>query len=378
VYYFSQKINDSQSSAFAQHEFKNFESKYTNVDLFIIDEVEIDLVCNLVENKQVVIYYADMPPENGLDVFFKIFNGHPEKTFYILTEFPGWADLAQWPSNTHWIFYTFLGVDIASKYKNANYLPDKNFDSEKISISLNRMPRTHRLCSLSYMLGIGLDQDCVITAPLLPWYLSQSSNNLDILNVVSWEFSEHDSFKKQMLKGWTRAKRGDGIFPVTVDAYAPYDQLAPIDTTLDNLYNYENNLVPLYQNSFVEFVNFTIYDYELPCICEKLLNSQLGGNFPIFVAGKNTVKWLSQQGFDVFDDIVNHSYDREDDPVLRMQKLIEDNRILLTNRDITKNLWIKNSYRFKNNFNWWNETSDKVLKASRETLNNLLITEHQC
>ena len=372
------KLGDTQMHTFTEGEFKNFAKSYPNVDLFVVDLAEIEKVKDRVESNQVVIYYADIPPYSGLDVFFKLFNSHPEKTFLVLTNCPGWKDVAQWPLNVQWIWYNFAvhthdPNDHIGEYRNFDCLINKNFDSTKIGISLNRLPRSHRLYLLSYMLGVGLDQDCVITAPLLAWHL-QTNSISDIMDIVPWDFSSHNNFKGDILAGWQRAKESDGIFPVTIDAYPPYEDLEPNQILFDNFSNYQNNLLPFYKNSFVEFVNFSVYDYSLPWICEKILHSQLACNFPIFVAGKGTVEWLRTHEFDVFDDIINHAYDLEDDPVLRMQKLVNDNRDLLQHQKYTKDLWIKHHHRFRYNVDWHITNSDNTFKLGKNLLNEWIIT----
>jgi len=371
-------ISDTQSKAFVDNEFKNFQDKYPHVDFFAVDFISIDQIYNRIENNKVVIYYTDIPPYTGLDAFFKLFNNFTNTKFYILTEPDCWQDLTDWPKNVKWIQYCWAPVsnwadDIFGEYRNFECLTDKNFDSKKIGISLNRLPRSHRLISLSYMLGTGLDEHCVITAPLLKWHLAQNDFNLDIMNVVSWDFSSrHENFKTVMLQGWERAKQSDGLFPVTKDAYPPYDKLEPNQLVFDNPANYVNNLMPFYKNSFVEFASFSIYDWPLPSICEKILNCQLGCNFPIFIAGHTTVDWLRRNGFDVFDDIVNHAYDIESDPILRLESAVTINRKLLSNKNYTKTLWEKNSHRFKNNVDWLIKTGTKTLENGRNTLDNFL------
>ena len=369
-------IDDSQMKVFVQNEFKNFQHNYPHADLFAIDHNDINLVQNKIESNTVVIYYADVPPlDEGLHIFFKLFAEHSDKTFHMFTMPADWKDLAKWPANTTWNHYNFAPHshnvdDILGGYRTIDCVTDKNFKSTKIGISLNRLPRSHRLISLSYMLGLGLDRHCVITAPLLKWHLEYKPMN--IMDVVSWDFSKHDNFKHNMLVGWDLAKRSEGIFPVTVDAYPPYKDLKPNQQLFNNPENFTNNLVPFYQNSFVEFVCESVYEYDLPWISEKLLNSQLGSNFPIWISGKGTVKWLREHGFDVFDDIINHSYDTERDPVLRMQNCIADNWNMFADAKRTKHLWTKHQQRFKQNVDWYIRTYDSLLDNSRTALHNCL------
>ena len=62
-----------------------------------------------------------------------------------------------------------------------------------------------------------------------------------------------------------------------------------------------------------------------------------------------TVKFLREMGLDVFDDIINHSYDNIDNPIDRMYKAIIDNKELLMNNEKTKLLWKQNTTRFIKN-----------------------------
>ena len=370
-------VSDTQTKTHVYNECKNFQDKYPHVDFFGVDRTSVDQISNRIRSSKVVIYYADIPPYTGLDVFFKLFGNFPDTTFYMLTLPADWTGIAEWPKNTHWLHYYFsphshTGNDYIGEYRNFQCFTDKNFSSNKVGISLNRLPRSHRLVSLSYMLGIGLDEHCVITAPLLKWHLSLNNFNFDIMNSVSWDFDKHENFKTVMSQGWERAKQSDGLFPVTKDAYPPYDDLVPNQSVFDNPANYANNLMPFYKNSFVEYIMFSIYDYAIPWVCEKLLNSQLGGNFPIIIGGKNSVKWLRDNGFDVFDDIIDHSYDSHTDPVLRLQSAIENNKSLLLNATNTIQLWKNNNYRFKNNVDWYIRTCDNLLLASRKKLHDWL------
>jgi len=369
------KIQDTQMKAFVDNEFKK---SYPQIDLFAVDCSEIDTVSDRIENNTVVIYYADVPPHNGLNTFFKLFNQHSDKTFHMFTQPADWTHLANWPPNTNWYHYNFAPHshnidDFLGGYRKLESITDKNFSSTKVGICLNRMPSTHRLVSLSYMLGINLDHYCTITAPLLRWYLN--NNSVDIMDVVPWNFEDHENFKLNMLKGWERAKCEDGLATITVDAYPPYEDLEPNQTIFSNPENFTNNLVPLYQNSFVEFVTESVYDYDLAWVSEKLINNQLGSNFPIWISGKGTVAWLREHGFDVFDDVVDHSYDSVQDPVVRMQMCIDSNLNLFKDAKRTKKLWQMHQYRFQQNVHWYKNTYDNLLAKGRKTLEDLLLAK---
>ncbi len=370
--HYTGNMANEKTQQLVNKKFQGWAKTYPHIDLFLVDHCDINSVSALIENSRIVIYFGDTLPDSGLGVFFDLFNAHSDKQFLMLTDAPCWEELATWPNNVEWIFYNCIpnaSEPYEQEFKTMDCLVDKNFDSTKIGISLNRLPRNHRLCSISYMLGAGLDETCVITAPLLAWHL-ENNHHMDIMNTVSWDFDNHDNFKNTMLSGWERAKNADGIFPVKLDAYPPYNDLVPNQTSSCNYDNYKNRLVPFYKNSFVEFINSTVYDYRLPWICEKPYNSQLACNFPIFVACTGTVKWFRDNGLDMFDDVVNHSYDLEEDPVLRLQKLVCDNEHLLSDTSKTKDLWTKHHLRFESNVRAYYEITDRIAITGYDALMN--------
>ena len=370
-------IGNTQTRIFVESEFKAFPHKH--IDFIAVDHTEVHTVVDKIQNNKVIIYFTDEPPLEGLEVFFNIFKSHPDKQFCMLNDIPNWSLIAEWPDNVTWIYYSFslysYDKDNAlGDYRYMQCLKDKNFDSNKIGICFNRLPRPHRLATISYMLGIGLDDVCEITAPLLQWFLDTNTNN--IMDVVSWDFAKHKYFKQYMLDGWSKAQNGDGLVPATVDAYPPYNDLRPLQKKLTNALNYKNNLIPFYKNSFIEFIMVTVFDYKLPWICEKTLNCTLGSNFPIWIAGQGTVEWFRDNQFDVFDDVINHDYDKEMDPVLRIEKCIKDNELLLTNPDFTKHQWTKHQDRFKANLDWHIKKSANRVHKGRALLESWINDTH--
>lgn len=53
-------------------------------------------------------------------------------------------------------------------------------------------------------------------------------------------------------------------------------------------------------------------------LTEKTYKCFVMGQIPLWLSAMNTVKWARELGFDVFDDIVDHSYDQEPDPAARI------------------------------------------------------------
>jgi hypothetical protein len=61
------------------------------------------------------------------------------------------------------------------------------------------------------------------------------------------------------------------------------------------------------------------------------------------------VAFLRSMGMDMFDDIIDHSYDSIENPIDRLYTAITSNIELLTNNQKTKQLWQSNQHRFINN-----------------------------
>ena len=59
-------------------------------------------------------------------------------------------------------------------------------------------------------------------------------------------------------------------------------------------------------------------------ITEKSYKAFSWYQFPIWYAVPGLVGKLREQGFDLFDDIIDHSYDTENDPWVRMVKVVEE------------------------------------------------------
>jgi hypothetical protein len=94
-------------------------------------------------------------------------------------------------------------------------------------------------------------------------------------------------------------------------------------------------------------VSETVYIEPDITVTEKFLNSVLGCNFPILISAKGTVAHLREIGFDMFDDVVDHSYDMVDNPIDRMYRAINGNIELLNGA--TLDLWNDNKMRFAGN-----------------------------
>ena len=73
------------------------------------------------------------------------------------------------------------------------------------------------------------------------------------------------------------------------------------------------------------------------------------GTIPVWVGGWRIPDYLTQAGFDTFDDIVDHSYQNLANPEDRSRRAVERNLHLLTNFEKTRQFLQQNQSRFQHN-----------------------------
>lgn len=237
-----------------------------------------------------------------------------------------------------------LGGDITNQFTEYPYLvepvlTDKNFSSEKTFIALNRQARFHRIFAVSVLHDYELNNTGVIT--LMDQENLRCTNN----ELLDWQFSRHHVEVRDRFNRGFPIVRKIYLEDIAVDLEKhcehPDYQIYKPDRPNDNVSNFNNVLRDMYKNSFVEIVSETTYAEPSFLITEKTLNSIYACNIPIFIGGVGIVEHLRNIGFDMFDDIVDHSYDNIGDPILRIHHAIKDNLRLLSDTSYVKETWIK-------------------------------------
>ena len=96
------------------------------------------------------------------------------------------------------------------------------------------------------------------------------------------------------------------------------------DYDFDNAGNFIK-LLDVYRSANVNVVNETMYNESHGIISEKTLLAFAGLQLPIVIAHKGIVDQLRNSGFDMFDDVLDNSYDTMDNDI-RWQKAIDLNK----------------------------------------------------
>jgi hypothetical protein len=258
-------------------------------------------------------------------------------------------------------------VNQRSKYLRLEPVFDKNFDSEKTFICLNRNIREHRIVNLSYLFGCGYNQHGVIS------YLGKSLQDpnfepIEFLDRISWEFDDrHTQSRELILEGYKALLADTNFVPDKYEIYKEYGS-----GINDNFGNFNTQLRPMYRNSFVEIISESSFTAPSYMLTEKTAHSFFGCNFPILLSGRGAVSHLRDIGFDMFDDVVNHKYDNIANPFDRIFAAIDGNRHLLTDSDYVKQTWLKCKHRFENNIKIYATMFDWYENRVRQQLTKIL------
>jgi hypothetical protein len=105
-----------------------------------------------------------------------------------------------------------------------------------------------------------------------------------------------------------------------------------------------------FTNCYINIITETWHDVKEIHVSEKSYRAFYFMQLPIFVATYGHVKYLKTRfGFDLFDDLIDHSYDSEPDSKKRMLLVLNEIKRLNDNKDLVIDFYKKNKSRFENN-----------------------------
>lgn len=233
-----------------------------------------------------------------------------------------------------------LNTQFNKRYKRCD---TKSFGN-KNWICLNRRDEPHRVGLMSLLLSMELDQYGLLTA---------SDFDLNIINesLLKSYFRFKYQNERDIIRG-LNCLLNENYEMLNIDAF-PDEALLDLDTGIlydDVIDNYHQNLYSVYKTTAVEMISCSTFFEPTPTFGEKEIQSVYGKNFPIFIGSKGTARMFRDDwGMDIFDDIVNHSYDEIDDPTERLMSAIQLNLHLLKNQNDVNDLWVKHQKRFNLN-----------------------------
>lgn len=204
-------------------------------------------------------------------------------------------------------------------------------------VTFNNTMKPHRIALVAYLLSKGLDQDGLITAGNNYHFLKDHTKTEEYFNNVFeyFNFSNHLQFIK---KGFERFK-DKNYKSLEVPVYEHF-----------NVDNFLNNISPIYKTTALEIIPCSNFLDNALIMGEKEIQNIYAQNFPIYIGPTGTAKIMKDfYGFDIFEDIIDHSYDNIKDPQSRLTSAVDKNFHLLKKTADLKTLWLENQERFEKN-----------------------------
>lgn len=255
------------------------------------------------------------------------------------------------------IFYVHMGPTLIANQDPWERVLPENFKNltegpHWISMCHNARPQRILLSAFAANYGLGFDPE---TSGLMKISIDSHGARLPIKNFQEWidwfcMFYKHpaDSIYGPVLN---KLRRGYELLEQNEDLLKGDRNFFPgYPMSLDNSQNFDIGIRKWYKTSVLEIVNETIYFSKGVGISEKYLYTIMGFCFPIIISNPGTVSYLRNLGFDMFDDIINHHYDHQQDAVWRAMYAIENNLALLGNADYARKQWLNCYPRFQRNY----------------------------
>jgi hypothetical protein len=226
-------------------------------------------------------------------------------------------------------------------------------------VSLVRIPREHRIISTLEILNRKLDQYGNISFDSGYYHEPNTKVSNLFAHILPVEYKDYFCISYN--------EKYKNKFPLYIDG-----EIIGLDPKAIN------SIDEKITGAFVNFVQETSFDrslalnvtecntWSVPLISEKSIKPFVFGQVPIFVSHYENLKYLREFGFDLFDDIIDHSYDTELDPFKRIKLCVDQlEKICSWSLDDCQKFKQDNMHRFENNrniFNVWHCNSQLITR----------------
>jgi hypothetical protein len=142
------------------------------------------------------------------------------------------------------------------------------------------------------------------------------------------------------------------MIPRTSYVFGPEDLLDQglQNGTFTNQETYDKLLrTTVFEPSCISLITESLFFEQETRISEKTIMAMYGGTIPIWVGGWRHADRLRELNFDLFDDMVDHSYQNMPDPLDRCYYAIERNQYLLRDTNRMQQFVHDNQARFEHN-----------------------------
>jgi hypothetical protein len=164
-------------------------------------------------------------------------------------------------------------------------------------------------------------------------------------------------------KSKLRDKKIDAVWPQILSPitqfdsrWIPYNNSQWGDSSISNyapttVWPWNNGLDKVVSQTAVSLISESVWTQVASSFTEKTAYAMLGLTFPLWIGGVNMAAEWQKKGFDIFEDVIDHSYQNMPTLIERCFYAFELNKEILTNLELAKNLRTSNVDRLVENRN---------------------------
>lgn len=296
------------------------------------DKTSFDDLYKLTFNSKIVILnimdlIIDRFDNTAIDELKKFCELHPQQKFIIFSFHLGLGNELKIPN-------LYLDTIMSSNLtENLKHCEKKEISNKWLA--LNYDTKVHRVMAASYLLSKDYYMNGNITFRMDVAPLVKFKDYKNITKIPTYQL------RSDFAKGYARFKSGNFNHLKMRNFDKEGDRVAT---------NYNENLLPVYENTGVEVITGTMFFEKTPVLTEKEIQPIFGKNFPIYLNGVGMVREMKKLfDIDTFDDIIDNSYDEIENHFERMAAAIDRNEHLLDGSTNISELWNDNRKRFEDN-----------------------------
>jgi hypothetical protein len=325
-------INPVGNSLYLFHQFKKIPLPENVVECFMKCENFNIVIIN--EHEPEAEEYLKFIDDDCID------KSYDRKRFYILNNNSKLSQYKQSLNTELNVYSTGFLLKFISKHL-CRY--DSKFIAEKDSqffMCHNRSPKVHRYVFICLLLKSGLIEE-IDWSMVMGWYRKTNRYGGFYENLLT-KYEMHFVYQEQIAYlDNIDVKRSK--FEVDREWFTS-EEISP-SFEWNQIYELKT-----YESSYVNIVTESNFLFNEIHITEKTLKPFYFYQFPIFLSSMNHIKYIKEMyGFDMFDDILDHSYDNEPDNKKRLFMVYDEIKRLSKNKDKLIKFYKNNESRFEKN-----------------------------
>jgi hypothetical protein len=266
--------------------------------------------------------------------------GYDKKRFFVLNNNSKLEEYKKLLGTDLNVYSTAFLLKFISKHLcryESRFVPEKD---SQFFMCHNRSPKVHRYVFICMLLKSGLIDD-IDWSMVMGWYRKTNRYGGFYENLLT-KYEIHFVYQDQIeYLDSIDVKRSK--FEVDKDWFTS-EEISP-SFEWNQIYELKT-----YESSYVNIVTESNFLFNEIHITEKTLKPFYFYQFPIFLSSMNHIKYIKEMyGFDMFDDILDHSYDNEPDNKKRLFMVYDEIKRLSENKDKLIEFYKKNESRFEKN-----------------------------